>query len=149
MEPETLQKAKNRALNFLSFRPRSIHETSRFLQLKRYSPQIIDKIIAFLIETDFLDDQKFACWWVDSRCRAHPSGPIKLKQELKQKGVSAEIINQITNLDYLKLAKDAAKKFSVKLADPDPKLRLRKIQNYLQRQGFTWDQINSALQLQN
>lgn len=147
MDKETLQKAKNRALNFLSFRPRSIHETRRFLQLKRYSPQIIDQNIAFLIETEFLDDQKFAAWWVDSRSRARPSGPIKLKLELKQKGVSAEIINQVTNLDYLKLAKDAAQKFTAKLTDPDPKLRLQKLQNYLHRQGFTWDQISSALRL--
>lgn len=147
MDSVTLQKAKNRALNFLSFRPRSIHETTRFLQLKRYSPQIIDQIITFLIETDFLDDHKFAAWWVDSRCRANPSGPIKLKIELKQKGVSAEIINQATKLDYVKLAKSAAKKFTAKLADPDPKKRLQKLQNYLQRQGFTWDQISSALRL--
>lgn len=147
MDPTTLQKAKNRALNFLSFRPRSIHETTRFLQLKHYSPPIIDKTIAFLIETGFLDDQKFACWWVDSRCRANPSGPIKLKMELTQKGVSSEIISQTTNLDYLKLAKAAAKKFAAKLADPDPKKRLQKLQNYLQRRGFTWDQISSALRL--
>lgn len=147
VDPKALQKAKNRALNFLSFRPRSIHETRNFLQLKRYSPQIIDEIITFLIETDFLNDQKFAAWWVDSRCRAKPSGPIKLKMELTQKGISAEIINQITKLDYVKLAKTAAKKFAAKLADPDPQKRLRKLQNYLQRQGFTWDQITSALRL--
>ncbi len=145
METTTLQKAKNRTLNFLSFRPRSIHETAHFLLLKRYSQQIIDEIIAFLIETGFLDDQKFAAWWVDSRSRARPSGPIKLKTELKQKGVSAEIINQVTKLDYVKLAKTAAKKFAAKLAETDPQIRLRKLRNYLQRQGFTWDQISSAI----
>ena len=42
MDPDTLQKAKNRSLNFLSFRPRSIHETRHFLLLKRYSQEIID-----------------------------------------------------------------------------------------------------------
>jgi regulatory protein len=145
METATLQKAKNRALNFLSFRPRSIHETRHFLQLKRYSQEIIDQTLTFLIETGFLDDAKFAAWWVDSRCRAHPSGPIKLKTELKQKGVSAEIINQATNLDYLKLAKSAAQKFARRLTETDPQIRLRKLQNYLQRQGFTWDQITSAI----
>lgn len=149
MDSVALQKAKNRALNFLSFRPRSIHETARFLQLKRYSPPIIDKIIAFLIETDFLDDQKFACWWVDSRSRAKPSGPIKLKMELTQKGVSAEIINQITKLDYTKLAKAAAQKFATKLTQPDPQIRIKKLQDYLKRRGFTWDQISFVLQLQN
>lgn len=145
MKTTALQKAKNRALNFLSFRPRSIHETARFLLLKRYSPEIIDQTLAFLIETGFLDDLKFAAWWVDSRCRARPSGPIKLKTELKQKGVSAEIINQVAKLDYVKLAKIAAKKFAAKLTETDPQVRLRKLQNYLQRQGFTWDQINSAI----
>ncbi len=145
MKTTALQKAKNRALNFLSFRPRSIHETARFLLLKRYSQQIIDEIIAFLIETGFLDDLKFAAWWVDSRCRARPSGPIKLKAELKQKGVSGEIISQVTKLDYVKLAKAAAQKFAAKLAETDPRIRLRKLQNYLLRQGFTWDQITSAI----
>jgi len=147
MDPDTLQKAKNRSLNFLSFRPRSIHETRHFLLLKRYSQEIIDEILAFLIETGFLDDLKFAAWWVDSRCRAHPSGPIKLKTELKQKGISPEIINQVTKLDYVKLAKSAAKKFTAKLTESNTQIRLRKLQNYLQRRGFTWDQINSALHL--
>ena len=73
--------------------------------------------------------------------------PIKLKIELKQKGVSGEIINQVTKLDYVKLAKIAAKKFATKLTATDPQVRLRKLQNYLQRRGFTWDQITSALHL--
>lgn len=149
MDTTTFQKAKNRALNFLSFRPRSIHETTRFLQLKRYSSPIIDKIIAFLIETGFLDDQKFAAWWVDSRCRAKPSGPIKLKLELRQKGVSSEIINQITNLDYPKLAKSAGRRISAKLKQTDHKTRLLKIQNHLRRRGFTWDQITLVSKLTN
>lgn len=149
MESAAFQKAKNRALNFLSFRPRSIDETRRFLQLKCYSEDIIDKIIAFLIETGFLNDQKFASWWIDSRCRARPCGPIKLKMELRQKGVSTEIINLVSDLDYVKLAKTAAKKFSGKLTEKDPKIRAVKLRNFLGRRGFTWNQISSALQLQN
>lgn len=139
--------AKDRSLNFLSFRPRSIHETRQFLQLKRYSPEIIAETLAFLIETGFLDDVKFATWWVDSRCRAKPSGPIKLKIELTQKGISPEIIDQTAKLDYPKLAKAAAQKFAAKLTETDPQIRIKKLQNYLQRQGFTWDQIAAALHL--
>ena len=147
MDPDTLQKAKNRALNFLSFRPRSIHETRHFLLLKRYSQEIIDEILAFLIETGFLDDLKFAAWWVDSRCRANPGGPIKLKMELTQKGISPEIINRVTKLDYVNLAKAAAKKFAAKLTETDTQIRLRKLQDYLKRRGFTWDQITASLHL--
>lgn len=80
------EKLLSRALNSLSYRPRSIAEIRQ---------RGLEAVIPKLIELDLLDDQKFAEWWVDQRRTFRPRGNIALKTELIQKGIDREIIASV------------------------------------------------------
>lgn len=133
--------AKNSVLRFLSYRPRSIYEVSLYLQKKEYSKQIIEHVIEELTEAGFLNDHQFASWLTDSRIRTGPAGPIKIAAELRNKGISKEIIQEATHKNWGEIIHLAWTKNADKLALLPPRQKIQKLQNLLTRQGFSYQQI--------
>lgn len=133
MIDEELEMAKRRALHFLSFRLRSIAEVKIFLSKKDYSPELIQKAIDELSEHKFLDDQAFAVWWANSRIN-QGWGQVKIKNELKMKGVDGEIINSVIVRDWDEIIKQRLK----------GRDRSLKTKQWLIGRGFTFSQINRA-----
>lgn len=87
----------NYSLKYLSYRPRSIKETIDALHRKKAPQEAVESIITKLIELQLLDDEKFALWWVDQRTSFKKKGQRVIKAELRQKGISDEIISQVTS----------------------------------------------------
>jgi len=52
-------------------------------------------VISALKEKKIIDDPGFARLWVESRMRANPKGDMALGKELRQKGISAAVIEQV------------------------------------------------------
>ena len=57
---EVEQRAVDRALNYLSYRPRSREEVRRYLRRKETPPEIIETALARLDRLDFVNDRTFA-----------------------------------------------------------------------------------------
>jgi regulatory protein len=83
------------AAAFVAVRPRSVSETSRRLKYLGYPPGLVEQVITQLVELDYLDDEKFARAWVESRDRARPRGEMALRRELAQKGVDRQLVDQV------------------------------------------------------
>jgi regulatory protein len=136
------------SLRFLSYRQRSIKEVRESLEKKKASPEVVEKIIALLMEQKFLNDTEFARSWIESRLRSRPKALSILKQELHQKGISREIIEEIiperkvTDSESIKPLIEKAQRKYAKL---DPKERKQKIAAYLGRRGYSWDTIAPAI----
>ena len=131
MIDEELEMAKRQTLHFLSFRLRSVAEVRIFLLKKNHLPEIIQKAIDELSEHKFLDDQAFADWWAESRIK-QGWGQVKIKTELKMKGVDTEIINSVIARDWEEIIK-------LRLKDKDRSLKTKQ---WLAGRGFTFSQIN-------
>ncbi|MCX6816895.1 MAG: regulatory protein RecX [Candidatus Beckwithbacteria bacterium] len=101
------QKLINRGLNLLSYRPQSIAEFTTKLKRSGADQITINQVVDHFINEGRLDDFQFAKWWVDQRIKFRPRGNIALKQELSQKGVSQDIIDDVllSYEDELQLAK--------------------------------------------
>jgi SOS response regulatory protein OraA/RecX len=87
--------AMEAAAAFVAVRPRSISETSRRLRHLGYRPDIVNVVLARLVELGYLDDREFARAWVESRDRVRPRGQIALRAELGLKGISREIVESV------------------------------------------------------
>lgn len=81
-----------RALYFLKFRPRSRFEIQRYLKGKQFSAGAINEAIHRLETAGYLNDPDFARLWVESRLRSKPRSASALRAELREKGISEEII---------------------------------------------------------
>lgn len=137
--------ALQRALNLLSYRPRSESELSEALRKHEISPEIIQSTLARLRENHLLDDPVFARKWVENRTEFRPRGARLLRLELRRKGVREEhIAPALAGLDETSLAyQAAAKKFS-RQHFSDPAEFRKKVYSFLARRGFQYDQIRAA-----
>lgn len=83
--------AWERALRVLGYRERSSRELTRRLHDDGYPPDIVHSVVARTVDLALLDDARFAASWVRSRI-ASKYGPDRIHRELKEKGVSDQVI---------------------------------------------------------
>jgi regulatory protein len=88
-------KAYARALYFLSYRARSIHEVRARLKRDDWPDEVIARVLARLQAEKLLSDENFSTAWVEHRTLSRkPRGAQALRQELRQKGVAKETIDE-------------------------------------------------------
>lgn len=153
---DSVEIALQKALNFLSYRPRSEKEVRQNLKIKHGIDEgIIDQIIERLDRGGLVDDSSFAELWVENRNEFRPRGNRALRMELRQKGISDEIIAEsLKDLDEEELALKAARKQARKYKQLEWAEFRKKLTGFLARRGFNygtiaevtpkvWDEISS------
>ncbi len=143
----------NAALRFVSYRPRSRKELVDFLQKKLQkwniaSSAIFENVVKRVEELGYIDDAKFASWWVEQRNSFRPKGIALLARELYQKGISRELIEQTlqkSSGDEMEAARIIVGK-KLKLFARLPKLeQKKKLYGFLGRRGFPSEVISRVV----
>ena len=140
-------KLYQRTLEWVLTRPRSEKECRDYLYKKIFEKKLdknyIDRIIAKLAEKNYLNDARFAEYYVENRFVKKGVSLKRLKMELMKKGVSKEIIEEVLadtdRNDTEELKKMILKKRS-KYPDDE------KLTQYLCRQGFQYDLVRETIQ---
>jgi len=134
------EKVFQRALHFISYRPRSQAEVERNLRKHQVPAPQISPVIERLRAAKLLDDAEFARRWVENRAAFRPRGAYALRLELRQKGVAeASIAQALQGLDETELARLAAMRKTGVLAGL-PWLEFRsKLSAFLARRGFGFE----------
>lgn len=129
-------------LEWVLMRPHSVKETRDHLRLKRfrkradYTDDDIEKIIAQLLAKHYLDDQKFAEWFIENRFLKKGISKTRLRQELAKKGIDKNLVNDLlenSSRDEAEEIKKVIAKRGPKTSDP------QKLLAYLARHGFPFD----------
>jgi len=146
---------KDYAFKVLSFRPRSCHEIKQKLETycarKKFPENLVGKVIAELLEKNFLNDEEFALWWKEQRSGRIAKGYRLIKIELQQKGIASEIIekvlvrNQQSADQELVSARSLIDKKSRLFAHLPKNEAEVKIANFLMRRGFSWSIISKVI----
>ncbi len=143
------QKLLDKALRFLSYRPRSEKEILDFLVRKQAGEETSKMVMARLKELDMVDDKAFADWWLEQRKTFRPKGKILLKLELGRKGISKGITEQLLedqgNEDELKVARKLLEKKAGRWQNLPSLEFKKKTGDFLLRRGFTWETVNEAV----
>ncbi|OGL34382.1 hypothetical protein A3F64_02740 [Candidatus Saccharibacteria bacterium RIFCSPHIGHO2_12_FULL_42_8] len=137
-------KSYARALELILRRPRSIREINDYARRKKWEIELRDRVIEKLSEKGYLDDTKFASFWLKARVNSKPISKRKLNAELLQKGIKREIIDEVL-VEYTEVNEQDAlaaliKKKRNKYTDD------QKLMAYLANQGFSYGAIKEALQ---
>lgn len=132
-------------MNFLARREHSRHELLDKLS-GRFDPQALEPILDALQRDGLQSDLRFAEAFVRHRAQ-RGSGPLKIRQELRQRGVADDHVaqgfdgNDINWLDVI--AGVVRKKYGTV-----PAIEIKDIarrQRFLQYRGFSADQIREVL----
>jgi regulatory protein len=146
---EAEQQAVDRALNFLSYRPRSREEVRRYLRRKETPSDIIEAALARLDRLDFVNDRAFVEFWVENRDKFNPRGSRMLKNELRMKGVERDIVDELVDKDGdEELALRAGRKKAIsllRLPNMDYPTFRNRLGAFLQRRGFGYEVVTHAV----
>lgn len=149
---DDFEKFYKAAIRFLSFRPRSEKELGDYLKKKKCDDLIAKRIIESLKRDKFLNDEEFVRWWVEQRTILKPKAWRVIKYELKQKGITDEIIDSAISNDQLPMTNDkeaamklAEKKMPRYLRIEDKRKVYEKLSRFLASKGFDYDTIKEVI----
>lgn len=100
-DDDRYQQLMRAGLRFLSLRPRSEYEFIQFLHKTINRKKLIidqslfTKLVQRVKELEYIDDRKFAIWWIEQRDTHKPKSYRLIKNELRHKGIDAEIIEEV------------------------------------------------------
>ncbi len=139
------RRAFNSALDLISMRIQSQCELKRKLK-RKYSEDAAEFAVNRTVELGLIDDERYAEIYADELLNRKKYGVSRIKQELRLKGISGDIIeNVISSLDID--AKESIidlinKKYSGQLSDEKGR---RRVVAALQRLGYSYSDIRNAI----
>ena len=138
----------NTATHYLSYRPRSESEIIARLHRRGFDGNTIEAVITKLKRQGLVDDIAFAQFWKDSRESFSPRSQQLTRLELRQKGIAADIIDQVVNnINDDDSAYRAAMGKAHRLPRTDYQVFSRRLGDFLKRRGFGYGVINHTVKL--
>ena len=136
---------RNAALDILARREHTRLELTRKLKAKEFSNDEIEELLDILDQEGLQSDERYTESYVNMR-RNRGYGPLKIKQELQQRGVSSNLVDLFVEFDdevWLDTAYQAyEKKFAAKVLSSANERAKR--MRFLQSRGFTGDIIQKT-----
>jgi len=143
------EKAVNRAANLCSGSERCSSDIRTKLQSWGLDEKETDKAIEFLTKNKFLDDRRFAGYFVKDKLRFNKWGRIKIAYALRQKEIQADIIEQsIGEIDqdhYTEVLDQLLNSKIKSIGSIRKRENKAKAFRFAAQRGFTSDEIYKAL----
>ncbi len=138
--------AKDCAVKLLARCDRSEHEIREKLAKKGFCEEDIEDAVSFCREYGYIDDERFARHFVHDAAEIKKFGKVRIKAELKRRGVAEGIIlSSLGGIDgeYETLVSEVQRRFAgADLTDMKVKNR---IFGYFARRGFKTEDILRAM----
>ncbi|MCB9251843.1 MAG: RecX family transcriptional regulator [Flavobacteriales bacterium] len=132
--------------HYCSYQERCHYEVEQKLYSLGCKKNTADEIIADLISSGFLNEQRFANAYAGGKFRTLNWGKTKITRKLAEKKVPAKIISEalrsIEESDYQKSLENLVKNHSSKLKTYSDKQKMIK---FLMTKGFEYDRILEAI----
>jgi len=144
-------RAKQRALDYLAYKPRTEKEVRRKLEQEDVAASVIDDVIARIQELGYLDDESYAYDYARNRFSNKQYGPQRIRRELRERGIDRHLaddaVEQVfADEDLAAIARSHAEKRWPRIAEEDdPRRQKQKLYRYLKRRGFTSDTVYRIL----
>ncbi len=146
LSEDGFKRALRAALRYLGYRDRSVHEMRDYLAGKDFSPLEVSKTLDYLIESNYLNDARFAEQFARSRLEAKRFGRFRLHRELQSKGIEEALVDRVLSglfqeVDAMDLARACAEKRQSALVGLPPQTARRRLAQFLGRKGFAADTV--------
>jgi len=136
---ERLSLLKRKAHNFISYKPRTTKQVTEYLLNEGADERNLILVTEFLKKFNYLDDRRYAKYYINDLYLKHPMGRKKVLNELLKRGVPRQIaIDEVAGIDdnseYERLDKLIQKKLKGVL--PDNYKEKAKLTKYFISRGF-------------
>jgi regulatory protein len=140
-QPDTPAELKTRALRYLVRREHSRAELARKLAPHAASPEALAALLDELVSRKQLSDERYA----EERARslARKYGPLKIRHDLKAKGVADSLVAQVSAEGEMERARAVLeRKYREPATTAEEKARRAR---FLQGRGFSMDVITRLI----
>ncbi|MBB6003322.1 regulatory protein RecX [Arcicella rosea] len=129
-----------KAANFCAYQERTQQEVRKRLAELEVEGDEAEEIIVWLIENNYLNEERFARIFAGSKFRQKRWGRLKIRQELKMRGVSEYCLkagmSEIEDEDYIQTLTDLLEKKAKEIKESNPLKRKQKLLSYALSKGF-------------
>jgi regulatory protein len=146
---DEIDRAVTVAMRALDQRMQSGKELRTRLQRKGFEALTIDAALQRLSDYGYLNDERFAELWIENRLAHRPRGKRMLEQELRQKGIDREIVQETVagmEIDDRAAALALANKRLNSVRNQPPDEQKKKLTGILARRGFDYGTIRATLE---
>ncbi|MET8543563.1 recombination regulator RecX [Kitasatospora sp. NPDC004799] len=139
LDPES--RARDICLRLLTGAAKTRKQLADALRKREIPDEVADEVLTRLEEVGLIDDAAFAAAWVESRHAVRGLSRRALAQELRTKGVAADLVEQaVAQLDHDDETDAARALVERKLRSTrglDPQVRTRRLVGMLARRGYS------------
>lgn len=136
----TVDEAKKKLEYYCAYQERCHDEVVTKLKAMKMIPEAIDLIVVYLLEHDFLNEERFACSFARGKHRIKFWGRNRITNELKFRNISkyniATALNEIPLEEYLDNFHKLADTHWQNMRESNPQKKRKKFCDFLLRKGF-------------
>lgn len=140
-------KAQDTALHYIGYKMRTVKEIRMKLEEKEFSEDVMERVIEFLEKYGYADDREYCRKYIKEKLRMKPKSGYALKIELKQRGISSRIIDEVMAQTEVDEEGDAFRWLERKsrgIWPPQDDKQKKKLYDFLLRKGYSYDIIGEA-----
>lgn len=146
----TVNEIRDKLAKYCAYQDRCHWEVENKMKEFNLIPEARDEIIVYLIQHNFLNEERFAQSFVRGKFNQKNWGRIKIRMELKKRKVPLKMIEstllEIDEKDYLKTLQNLFEKKRENLKNERESFKKKaKIRNYLLQKGFESEIIADLL----
>jgi len=145
----TVAEAQGKLEHYCAYQERCHKEVVEKLRSMHMIPQAIDLIIVYLIENNYLNEERFACSFARGKHRIKFWGKIRIVNELKFRNISQYNINtalkEITTQEYATTFHLVSERHWNSIAERNTLKKRKKFCDFLLRKGFESNLIYEKL----
>lgn len=145
------QRTFDRAVNLLTYKPRSIKELrTRLMEKEWTNSAIVDEVIQKLESYGYLNDAQFAKSFAASKLRQKPVGKRMLKQKLAERKLDKETVAEAIEKAFEEtpeseiIDRAVEKRLRIK-GVPKERNDIKKFYDFLLRQGFSYELVREKM----
>jgi regulatory protein len=153
---EIYQRFLDRTVEYLSRTVKTERDVRRYLRQLNFKKKgkwfdenivldwdsLYERVIEQLRKYKYIDDQRFAQLFLESRAKSKPRSTSFIVSELVSKGVDRKIAQEIVGSSEVSNEDLIVKVYSKKFKQQPLDLMDRKKVDFLRRKGFNWDEIS-------
>lgn len=145
-------RAQDTALHYIGYKMRTVQEIRRKLEEKEFSEEVIEKVLVFLEKYGYADDREYCRKYIREKLRMKPKSGYALKIELRQRGISATVIDEVMGETEVDEEGDAFRWLERKSRGqwpPENEKKKKQLYDFLLRKGYSYGVATEAFRRMN
>ena len=139
--PLDAKAARVAAFDLLARKAWSRRDLAARLRRRGAAPEVAAEVVAELEGKGYLDDAAFALWWAEARARGRRVGSVRLRGELRARGIppelaAAAVASAFEEIPERERALEAGRRRLSALARGPAERRPARLRDYLLRRGY-------------